>query len=106
MTQLSPLQRKINFYNYYFAKMASDIFEFRVHVRNIVRAKCSAKMATNKPQIKKCSCQIHILKYGNTYCCCFIVHFNKKFHICLSLVDNQNFQHKTIQYFRIVLIDF
>jgi len=39
------------------------------------------------------------------YCFSFIVHFNKKFHIYLSLVDNQNFQHKTIQYFRKVLID-
>ena len=64
----------------------------------------------------------------DVYCCSFIVHFNKKFHIYLSLVDNhcatmpaigdpehyrkkkkksyENFQHKTIQYFRIVLIDF
>lgn len=37
MTQLSPLQCKINFNDYYSANKASDIFEFRVHVRNALQ---------------------------------------------------------------------
>jgi len=37
MTQLSPLQHKINFYNYNVSNMAIDIFEFRVHVRNALQ---------------------------------------------------------------------
>jgi len=37
MIKLSPLQCKINFYKYYFSNMASDIFEFRVHVRNALQ---------------------------------------------------------------------
>jgi len=72
MTQLSPLQRRINFYNYYFAKMASDIFEFRVHVRNALQK----WLRTNQKKIKKMLLPNSNRKYGNTFCCLLFFYFS------------------------------